>query len=136
MAGIIGGKHYGVAKNVSLVSVQVLNAAGRGTVSNILGGLQWIMEKEKEKRRPVIINMSLGLPKTAPGASALDQAVTAAVEAGLPIITAAGNSGSDACNVVPGGNELVYNVGTTDSKDQMDPLSCYGKCVNVLAPGM
>lgn len=37
--------------------------------------------------------MSLGVPKMAPSADLLDKAVTAAINGGLPIIAAAGNSG-------------------------------------------
>ncbi|KAI9253944.1 peptidase S8/S53 domain-containing protein [Phascolomyces articulosus] len=135
VAGIIGGKEYGVAKNVDIVSVQVLRADGKGTVSSLLGGIQWIMEQEKNRTRPVVINMSLGLPESSAGAQALNDAVSAAVEAGLPVFAAAGNSASDACKISPAGNSDVYTVGSVDSDDKMDPYSCYGRCVDVLAPG-
>lgn len=135
VAGLIGGKTYGVAKNVTLVSVQVLNANGKGTVSSLLGGIQWIMEQEKNRTHPALINMSLGLSKKGDGAKALAQVINAAVDAGLPVIAAAGNSASDACDVTPAGNDQVYTVGSTDRDDAMDPYSCYGKCVNMLAPG-
>ncbi|KAI8148497.1 peptidase S8/S53 domain-containing protein [Fennellomyces sp. T-0311] len=135
VAGIIGGKTYGVAKNVSLVSVQVLRGDGKGTVSSLLGGIQWIMEQEKDRKRPVVINMSLGLPESSGGAQALNEAVASAVDAGLPVIAAAGNSASNACKISPAGNRKVFAVGSTGSDDKMDPYSCYGRCVDILAPG-
>ncbi|KAI9493469.1 peptidase S8/S53 domain-containing protein [Zychaea mexicana] len=135
VAGIIGGKTYGIAKNVSIVSVQVLRADGKGTVSSLLGGIQWVMEQEKNRTRPVVINMSLGLPESSAGAKALNEAVSAAVDAGLPVFAAAGNSASDACKISPAGNNKVYTVGSVDSSDKMDPYSCYGRCVSILAPG-
>ncbi|KAG2219946.1 hypothetical protein INT45_010460 [Circinella minor] len=135
VSGIIGGKQYGVAKNVSIVSVKVLSNEGQGTVSNLLGGIEWIINQEKNQTRPVLINMSLGMPDSSPGAKALNDAISAAVEAGIPVFVAAGNSGSDACKIVPAGNSDVYTVGSVNKKDTFDDYSCYGKCVDILAPG-
>lgn len=73
VAGIIGGKHYGVAKNVTLVGVQVLQPNGKGSVSNFLGGINWVVEQEKNHTRPAIINLSLGLPKSNVRSKALAQ---------------------------------------------------------------
>lgn len=51
------------------------------------------------------------------------------------MIAAAGNSASDACQITPAGNSKVFTVGTTTQDDEMDSQSCYGKCVDILAPG-
>lgn len=75
VAGIIAGKHYGVAKKANLVSVQVLNANGKGTISSLLGGVQWIMQQAQNKTSPIVINMSLGVPKTTSGAKALNEGI-------------------------------------------------------------
>lgn len=135
VAGIIGGKHYGVAKNVTLVGVQVLQPNGKGSVSNFLGGINWVVEQEKNHTRPAIINLSLGLPKSNVRSKALAQAVDAAVKSGIPVIAAAGNSAVDACEIVPANSKNVFTVGTTTQEDEMDTQSCYGKCVDILAPG-
>ena len=39
VAGIIGGKNYGVAKSVTLVPVRALDCNGSGTVSSVLAGI-------------------------------------------------------------------------------------------------
>ena len=48
---------YGVAKNVLLHSVTVLDCTGAGSTSSILGGLNFIVLNAS---RPAIISMSLG----------------------------------------------------------------------------
>ncbi|KAI8391026.1 peptidase S8/S53 domain-containing protein [Radiomyces spectabilis] len=136
VAGIIGGTQYGVAKNVSMIAVQVLDENGRGTISNLLGGIQWVMKQVKKQPKSVLINMSLGMPKSGGNGKVLNDAVTAAVKAGIPIIAAAGNSASDACDIIPAGNPNVFAVAALDKNDRMDPKSCYGTCVQMLAPGV
>jgi serine protease len=42
VAGIVGGASYGVAKAVTLHPVRVLDCTGRGTVSQIVAGVDWI----------------------------------------------------------------------------------------------
>lgn len=73
VAGIIAGKHYGVAKKANLVSVQVLGSNGKGTISSLLGGVQWIMQQAQNSTSPIVVNMSLGVPKTTSGAKALKE---------------------------------------------------------------
>ncbi|ORZ21983.1 peptidase S8/S53 domain-containing protein [Absidia repens] len=136
VSGIIGGQEYGVAKNVTIVSVQVLKKNGEGSVSSLLSGVQWVVKDAKKHAKKSIVNMSLGIPSIAPSADTLDQAITAAAKGGLPIIVASGNSASDACEVVPAGNPNVYTVAASDKTDTLDPRSCYGKCVAITAPGV
>ncbi|KAG2219947.1 hypothetical protein INT45_010461 [Circinella minor] len=135
VSGIIGGSEYGVAKNVSIVSVKVLSAEGSGSLSDVIGGIEYVVNQEKGKNRPVVVNMSLGAPKSGSGSDTLNDAITAAVEAGVPIVVAAGNDASDACEMVPAGNENVFTVGSVNKEDTLDDFSCYGSCVNILAPG-
>ncbi|CAO3696555.1 unnamed protein product [Umbelopsis ramanniana] len=134
VSGIIAGKKYGVAKQAKLVSVQVLDKNGKGSMSNLIAGLDWVAKHAK--RGSSIVNLSLGVAKTTPGANALNQAVNALVKAGIPVFVAAGNSASDACNILPAGNKNVFAVAAIDNKDVMDPNACYGKCVDLFAPGV
>jgi hypothetical protein len=70
-AGTASGTRYGVAKAASLIAVKVLSDQGSGAVSDIVSGLNWVMQQVKSSGRPSIVSMSLG-----GGAStALDQAV-------------------------------------------------------------
>lgn len=57
VAGIIGAERYGVAPGVRIFGVKVMDCKGVGSVSNVLKGLQWIIDNHK---KPAIINLSLG----------------------------------------------------------------------------
>ena len=73
MAGIIGGINYGVAKDVNLVTVKVLDSTGFGTVLEVLSGIEYVAEQGKEKGT-VVANMSFG----GPNAPVLNDAVSEA----------------------------------------------------------
>merc|ERR1719491_1109850 len=62
-------------------------------------------------------------------------AVDTAVEAGVTIVVAGGNSNSDACGFVPAFVPSAITVGSTDSKDARSSFSNYGTCTNIWAPG-
>jgi subtilisin family serine protease len=44
VAGIAGGKFYGVAKKVTLHSVRVLNCTGGATWEQIIAGIDWVAQ--------------------------------------------------------------------------------------------
>lgn len=105
IAGIIGGNgkastgsqyfrtFYGVARNVNLVSVRVLDEQGGGSVSTVIAGIQWcITNKTKYKIR--VMSLSLGhVASESYKTDPLCQAVEAAYRAGIVVVCAAGNSG-------------------------------------------
>ncbi|KAI9319947.1 peptidase S8/S53 domain-containing protein [Dichotomocladium elegans] len=136
VAGIIGGTHYGVAKNVSLVGVQVLKVDGTGTISDLLGGLQYVANQQQGKAGLALINMSLGISRRNAASDTFDDAVLATIAAGVGIVAAAGNAGQDACEVTPAYLPSVFTVGVTTENDVFDNRSNFGSCVNVLAPGV
>lgn len=128
VAGTVGGKTYGIAKNVKLVSVRVLDRKGSGTTSGVIAGMDWVTSNHV---KPAVANMSLG-----GGAStAIDAAVANMYDAGVPVIVAAGNSGQPACNYSPSRAPKAYTVGATTSTDAKASYSNYGDCVDIFAPG-
>jgi subtilisin family serine protease len=133
VAGTVGGKVYGVAKNVKLYAVRVLDNNGSGTNSGVIAGMDWVAANHI---KPAVANMSLG-----GGAStATDDAVARMFEAGVPVIVAAGNGDrlgreQDACNYSPARAPKAYTVGSTTSTDAKSSFSNYGNCVNIFAPG-
>jgi subtilisin family serine protease len=137
VAGTIGSKTYGVAKNVSLIAVKVLDNQGSGTTSNVIAGIEWAAKDAAAKsgkngKRKAVANMSLG-----GGAStALDKAVKAATESGLVFAVAAGNSGRDACLLSPARVESAITVAASDKNDKLASFSERGKCVDIIAPGV
>ncbi|OZJ06251.1 hypothetical protein BZG36_00844 [Bifiguratus adelaidae] len=138
VAGIIGGTVYGVAKNTSLVAVKALDKDGSGTVSDMLYGLQYVIQqKQKNPSRKMLANLSLGTKKS----TALNQAIEAMARAGIAMVAAAGNGndqgiGQNACNYSPASSQNAITVGATDQYDRLAPFSNYGQCVNLFAPGV
>ncbi|KAJ3274258.1 serine protease [Terramyces sp. JEL0728] len=136
VAGTIGSKTYGVAKNVSLVAVKVLDNQGSGSTSNVIAGIDWAAKDSSSRdgtgKRKSVANMSLG-----GGASAaLDRAVKAATDVGLVFGVAAGNSGRDACKLSPARVPEAITVAASDINDQLASFSEKGKCVDIIAPGV
>ncbi|KAK9729375.1 hypothetical protein K7432_000340 [Basidiobolus ranarum] len=131
VAGIVGGNTYGVAKKVRLIGVKVLGRDGRGSTSGIIAGVNWVTRQARSTGRRSVINMSLG----GGNSNALNAAVDAAVQAGIPVIVAAGNESQDACNVSPANGRSAFTVGATDYYDNAASYSNWGRCVKIQAPG-
>lgn len=58
VSGTIGGSSYGVAKDVSLVAVKVLNCQGSGSFAGVAAGIDWVTGNHTSG--PAVANMSLG----------------------------------------------------------------------------
>ncbi|WP_199042568.1 S8 family peptidase [Glycomyces salinus] len=129
VAGTVGGTDYGLAKDVTLVPVRVLNCEGSGSYAGIISGIDWITENAAG---PSVANMSLG----GPFSQALNDTVAGAVDAGVAFAIAAGNEGQDACNVSPASERSAITVGATDDRDGAASFSNFGECVDILAPGV
>ncbi|PNP78664.1 hypothetical protein FNYG_08010 [Fusarium nygamai] len=133
VAGIVGGKTYGVAKGCSLYAVKVIDKDGIGTMSNILQGLQWAVNHAKSKgiTKKSIINASLGGPYTKIG----NDAVKAATDLGITIVVAAGNEADDAAYYSPASAPSAITVAAIDSSSYRTFWSNFGKAVDIFAPG-
>lgn len=139
VAGTIGSKTYGIAKQVELVAVGVMNVLGSGTTSDIIKGVEFVVKEHRAKvasnakgYKGSTVNMSIG-----GGISeALDLAVNAGTKAGLHIAVAAGNEDGDACEVSPARANGPITVGATDNADVKASFSNWGKCVDIQAPGV
>ncbi|TXX93159.1 S8 family peptidase [Vibrio cholerae] len=131
VAGTIGGAQYGVAKNVNLVGVRVLDCKSNGTTESIVRGIDWVAQNASG---PSVANLSLGGGAT----QAMDQAVARLVQRGVTAVIAAGNDGKDACQVSPAREPSGITVGATDSNDRRSKhswASNWGSCVDIFAPG-
>ncbi|MCB0078295.1 MAG: S8 family peptidase [Anaerolineales bacterium] len=128
VAGTVGGTTYGVAKAVTLHPVRVLSCSGSGSNSGVIAGVDWVRTNHQS---PAVANMSLG-----GGAStALDNAVTNAINAGVTFAVAAGNDNRNACNYSPARVPSAITVGATTSSDARASYSNYGNCLDIFAPG-
>lgn len=122
VAGIAAGATYGVAKEAHVVAVKVFNDAGYGSTSDVIAGIDWVVQHHDGS--VTIIILALG----GSASPSLDAAVDAAVDAGVHVVTSAGSSGSDACNFSPGRNPKVVNAFGTDANDSMASGSNHGPC--------
>ncbi|MFC3491733.1 S8 family peptidase [Glycomyces rhizosphaerae] len=128
VAGTVGGTTYGVAKEVTLVPVQVLNCAGSGTTAGVIDGVNWVTENAV---KPAVANMSLG-----GGVSdALDAAIAASIDSGVTYAVAAGNETADACGVSPARTPEAITVAASTEADARADFSNFGDCVDIFAPG-
>ncbi|GAA3039023.1 S8 family peptidase [Actinokineospora globicatena] len=132
VAGTVGGKTVGVAKQVQLVSVRVLNCAGSGTGGGVIAGVDWVTNDAILTGRKGVANMSLGGLNFPP----LNTAVTNSISAGnVHYSVAAGNSNANACGYSPASAPAATTVGSTDPNDTRSSFSNFGPCVDLFAPG-
>jgi aqualysin 1 len=128
VSGTIGGTTWGVAKDVWLVPVRVLDCAGSGTMSDVIAGLDYVAGNPI---RPAVANLSLGGGLS----TALNQAVAGAVAHGVTVVVAAGNSTDDACKYSPASEPSAITVAAMTKSDAQASYSNFGTCVDIYAPG-
>jgi len=128
-AGTAAGESYGVAPSAAVKSVKVLSDQGSGSWSWSYYALDWLATNPT---RPAVASMSLGGSGTQ---QAMADAVDAAVNAGVVVVVAGGNSNSDACRFSPAFVPSAITVGSTTSLDARSSFSNYGSCTNIWAPG-
>jgi subtilisin family serine protease len=133
VSGTIGSKTYGLAKKANLIAVKVLDCRGSGSYSGIIKGMEYVINKHKQNNgAPSVVNMSLGGPKSA----MINKAISELVKAGVHTVVAAGNENSDACNTSPASEDSAFTVGAVSISNEMASFSNWGKCVDILAPGV
>lgn len=114
VASILGGKTYGVAKNITLISIKVFGKDSTSRFSNIIAGIDYVMKQKfafpNSNQPPILINLSLGTNRIA---TLLNNAVTNAVNAGITVIVASGNGNINSCTCSPSSANKVITVGAT-----------------------
>ncbi|HEY0639187.1 MAG TPA: S8 family peptidase [Pseudonocardiaceae bacterium] len=129
VAGTVGGTAHGVAKEVALRGVRVLDCAGSGTTADVIEGVDWVTANAA---RPAVANMSLGGSKS----RALNTAVANLSRSGVFIAVSAGNSAADACNQSPASEPTAVTVAASAIDDSSASFTNFGRCVDLYAPGV
>jgi subtilisin family serine protease len=139
VAGIIaaandGAGVVGVASDVDIYSLKVLDTCGSGRGSNIIAAVQWVIDQKKAIGGNWIINLSLGSEDSSP---AEETQMQAAADAGVLVFAASGNgySGTDGL-AYPAGYSSVVSVGAVDSANKVTTFSQRGADLKVVAPGL
>jgi subtilisin family serine protease len=136
VAGIIGARkntigYVGVAPACNMVNVTVMGADGSGYLSWAISGINWVISK-KSVYNIKVANMSLGVSATS---QALETACINAKNAGIVIVAAAGNAGTNAGGYIPAKYSSVVCVSAMTSNNNFAYYSNYGSVVDLIAPG-
>jgi serine protease AprX len=128
VSGIIAGNGYdtrgaraGIAPSAHLVSLKVLDRQGRGVISDVIAALDWAVTN-KALHNIRVINLSVGAAVTESyKTDLLTLAAKRAVDAGIVVVTAAGNLGKNALGqaqyggiTAPGNAPWVLTVGASN----------------------
>ncbi|MBF0503303.1 MAG: S8 family serine peptidase, partial [Candidatus Riflebacteria bacterium] len=119
----------GVAPNIKIVAVKVLDNTGQGSEVNVALGITYASDLSFVR----VINLSLGRP--GPISRVMKNAIDYAVDHGKLVVVAAGNNNDDADFFTPAYYQKVFCVGATTQTDARASFSNYGASVDVSAPG-
>ncbi|KAI2468875.1 oryzin precursor [Annulohypoxylon bovei var. microspora] len=132
VAGTIGGKTYGVAKNAKLISVKIF-AGYRSSVSNLLEGFHWGVSNitNENRQETSVISISAGGETR----EAVNRAVEEAYKQGVLTVVAAGNLDEDAHHFSPASAPNAITVGSIARSYSRSNFSNWGDLVDIFAPG-
>ena len=141
VSGIVAanGGMVGIAKEAGIVSVKVFSSSGSGSEADIIKGIEWCIE-HKAEYNIAAISMSLGTSSTYETYCdalfpSLSNAVNAAVNNGIAVIAATGNSGSLTGISSPACLQNTFAIASTDKADNMASYSNRNSFTDFLATG-
>ncbi|WP_440990278.1 S8 family peptidase [Haloarchaeobius baliensis] len=117
----------GVSTQATLHAVKVLDCQGSGSYSDIAAGIEYVADQGWD-----VGSMSLG----GSASSVVEDACQYAVNNGVLLVAAAGNSGSCTdCVGYPAAYDTVMAVSSTNQNDELSSFSSQGPEVEIAAPG-
>lgn len=145
------GLYKGIAYNSKIVLLKASDREGRIKTEYMIKGLKWVLEHHEEYNIR-ILNISLGEGREESYLdNALNQMAEALVQAGITVVTAAGNDGhsdDENCITPPASSPSVITVGGFDDKNKLSRHyydmyhSSYGPTIDglmkpeLIAPGI
>lgn len=120
-----------VAPGAMYIPVRVLGNDGSGSSDGVARGIDFAVARGAD-----VINLSLGdqLGAVSDSGSNFAQAIDSALDAGVVVVAAAGNSGLPVCEQ-PSGQGRILCVGSVDENRQRSFFSSFGSGLGVVAPG-
>lgn len=138
VASMLSGKTYGIAKNVILHPIKISEDSGsppRATVNALLDSIEWLLQYSHQSGDLAVANISWGFFG---GGSLINEAIQNMLNAGIVVVTAAGNWGWNTVPDYPAASPGVITVGgTIASQNGGDAIwsdSNRGPDVDVFAP--
>ena len=129
VASFAAGRDSGAAKEAALVPVRVLDCSGNGSATNVINGINWVIQDHQPG--PAVLNISLNFSTS----TTMNTAVDNAVNDGIVVVVGAGNTGGNNCNSSPAGASRALTVGASTKTDARASFSSTGSCVDIFAPG-
>jgi subtilisin family serine protease len=120
----------GIAPGVTIMPVKVMDSNGQGYWSDFLEGVDWARTHGAS-----VVNLSLGGTLSASQAAAWQPVFTAAWNAGVLVIAAAGNNNTGGL-FYPASFAYVISVSATTNSDAKASFSNYGPSIDLSAPGV
>ncbi|WEW58628.1 hypothetical protein PRK78_004096 [Emydomyces testavorans] len=146
IAGILIGKTWGVAKKATVIGIRAFNWGKSATDEQLAGGLPdpgpqeditlvaltWVVRHatQHQKLGKAAMVLSFGEPRN----KVLDQAVEEAASAGIFVVIAAGNDGTQTADDSPQ-TKAACMVGASAQNDTRWIHSHFGPIIDVYAPG-
>lgn len=117
--------YLGASYQSKLLVGKVLGDDGAGYLSDVIDGIHWARQNGAQ-----VINLSLG---TEYNSKILEDAINRAVNAGVTVVAAAGNT-SGGKMLYPAAYSSVISVGASDTADNLASFSAIG--ATLVAPGV
>jgi subtilisin family serine protease len=145
VAGAVAGTTLGDAPEAEIVDVKMVDCHRmRGTIDAIVRGTRWMLaDVARHPGRRAVANWSF-IADTSADIPALDAAVNALKDAGVPVVVAAGNLDMNACRIAPanspgtivvGASRIRRAIGADSLVEERAPDTAYGPCIDLFAPG-
>lgn len=143
VASMVAGRTLGVARDAFIIPVRFINCSGHFWASDLVLAIEWsIQHAASRPTRRAVINLSSLVNGSV---AVIDNAVAAAVKAGITVVRASGNEAQDACGfspslkedqdqrngmIVAGASKLAFRNSSTLVPIQDDTLVNQGNAAN------
>ena len=132
VCGTIGAKNngigmVGIAPDVKILPIKILNKRGSGKEKDIANGIIWASDNGAD-----IITMSLGSPSPSKN---IENAIDYATKKGCVIFCAAGNNGTSSPILYPAKYNTTIAIGSIGKNLNRSIFSCSGDELDFLSPG-